>query len=123
MKKPSTFGPYSPIRRAGNLCFVAGQVGVDSSGEALDGFSDQFELVIQNLKSVLASEGLSLENVINVRVYLTDMSDFTKLNDSFKKHFDGIGPSRECVGVSSLPDVAKNGVKLRVEMSAVAFRD
>ncbi len=114
------FGPYSSIRKAEGLYFVAGQVGVDENGNAPESFEDQFELVIKNLDKVLESQNLSLSNIINLRVYLTDMADFIKLNQLFEKHFIGISPSRECVGVQALPPVAKNGTKLKVEISAVA---
>ena len=104
--QPKVFGPYSSIRKAEGLYFVAGQVGVDENGNAPESFEDQFELVIKNLDKVLESQNLSLSNIINLRV--------------FEKHFIGISPSRECVGVQALPPVAKNGTKLKVEISAVA---
>jgi 2-iminobutanoate/2-iminopropanoate deaminase len=116
------FGPYSPIKQAGNLFFVAGQVGVYKDTNAPEKFEDQFELVIENLKQVLELEGLSLGDVVNVRVYLTDIANFVELNHLFEIYFNGISPSRECVEVSALPPVAKNGVKLKVEMSAVAIK-
>jgi 2-iminobutanoate/2-iminopropanoate deaminase len=117
------FGPYSPVKSApsgSTIFFVAGQVGVDENGSAPESFEDQFELVIKNIGKVLSSQNLSLSNIINLRVYLTDMADFINLNQLFEKHFVGISPSRECVGVQALPPVAKNGVRLKVEISAVA---
>ena len=120
--QPKVFGPYSSIRKAEGLYFVAGQVGVDKGGKAPKSFEDQFRLVIENLSRVLESQNLSLSNIINLRVYLTDMADFTKLNQLFEKHFMGIAPSRECVAVQALPPVAKNNTKLRVEISAVATK-
>ncbi len=118
--QPKVFGPYSSIRKAEGLYFVAGQVGVDKGGNTPESFEDQFRLVVENLSRVLESQNLSLSNIINLRVYLTDMADFTKLNQLFKKYFMGIAPSRECVAVQALPPVAKNEAKLRVEISAVA---
>ena len=121
-KKNKVFGPYSPIRRAGDIFFIAGQVGVDENSNAPEEFENQFEFVIENLKQVLASESLSLGDVINVRVYLTDIANFVELNHLFERYFSGISPSRECVEVSALPPVAKNGVKLKGEMSAVSIK-
>lgn len=120
--QPKVFGPYSSIRKAEGLYFVAGQVGVDKNGNAPEGFEDQFELVIENLSKVLESQNLGLSNIINMRVYLTDMTDFPILNQLFEKYFTGIAPSRECVGVQALPPVTKNEVKLKIEISAVAAK-
>lgn len=125
-KSSKVFGPYSPIRGVytnSPIFFIAGQVGVDDIGNARENFEDQFRIMIDNLKVVLASEKLSLADVVNVRVYLTDMANFSKLNHLFEKYFSGISPSRECVEVSALPPVAKNKVKLKVEMSAVAVKN
>ena len=120
--QPKVFGPYSSIRKAEGLYFVAGQVGVDKSGNAPESFEDQFELVIENLSNVLESQNLGLSNIVNLRVYLADMTDFPILNQLFEKYFTGIAPSRECVGVQALPPVTKNEVKLKIEISAVAAK-
>ena len=120
--QPKVFGPYSSIRKAEGLYFVAGQVGVDKIGNAPESFEDQFELVIENLSSILESQNLGLSNIVNLRVYLTDMTDFPILNQLFEKYFTGIAPSRECVGVQSLPPITKNEVKLKIEISAVAAK-
>lgn len=117
-----TFGPYEPIRQAGDLYFVAGQVGVDpKTKQAPASFSEQMQLVIENMKSVLQTQNLSLKNVINVRVYLTDMNNFNEMNEIFADYFNGIGPSRECVGVAELPAVGGDEA-LQIEISAVAYR-
>lgn len=119
-KNLKVFGPYSPIRKAGELYFIAGQVGIDSLGNASDNFTEQFEITIQNLNKVLASEKLELKNIINIRVYLIDIDNFGELNRLFAKYFTGIGPSRECVAVKSLPKISKNRVDIQVEISAIA---
>ena len=114
-----TFGPYSKASKAGNMLFVAGQVGVDTATKrAPVNFSEQMQLAVSNLKQVLSDENLGLNNVKNVRIYLTDMKHYEAMNEIFAEHFTGIAPSRECVAVKSLPPVADQ--ILLVELSAVA---
>ncbi len=115
------FGPYTPIRKAGEFYFISGQIGVDKLGNTPDNFSEQFEITIRNLIGVLASERLELSNLVNVRIYLVEIDNFDELNRLFAKYFTGIGPSRECVAVKSLPKVSNNQVDLQVEISAVAY--
>ena len=115
-----TFGPYASAKAAGDLVFIAGQVGVDPATKVASSvFSDQFKQVLANLTTVLEESDLSPQNIVNVRVYLTDMSTFSEMNELYAAYFDGIAPSRECVGVASLPAVAGE-TKLLVELSAVA---
>jgi len=117
------FGPYEPIRQAGDLYFIAGQVPVDPTTEqASADFTDQMNQVVKNLGSVLKSKRLTLQHIVNVRVYLTDMTKFEQMNEIFAEHFSGIGPSRECVGVTDLPHIGGNEL-LQIEMSAVAQKE
>ena len=117
-----TYGPYASAREAAGLVFVAGQVGVNpQTKEASADFEDQLVQALENLSSVLGENSLSLHDVVNVRVYLTDINLFETMNKVYERYFEGIAPSRECVGVASLPKVAKNA-PLLVEVSAVASR-
>ena len=117
-----TFGPYASAKAAGDLVFIAGQVGVDPATKtASEDFSAQFGQVLDNLTAVLTENELEPKHIVNVRVYLTDMSKFAEMNELYAAYFDGIAPSRECVGVASLPAVAGD-TPLHVELSAVALR-
>ncbi len=116
----TTYGPYSSAKEANGLLFIAGQVGIDPQTKtASNDFNQQLTQVLDNLTNVLISNKLSLRDVINVRIYLTDISKFNQMNKAYEQYFDGIAPSRECVGVADLPPVAGD-VKLQVEISAVA---
>lgn len=116
----TTYGPYSSAKEAHGLLFIAGQVGIDPETKiASNDFNRQLTQVLENLKNVLILNGLSLSDVINVRVYLTDISKFNQMNKVYETYFEGTAPSRECVGVAGLPPVAGD-VKLQVEISAVA---
>jgi 2-iminobutanoate/2-iminopropanoate deaminase len=99
---PSTFGPYSPIRQAGELYFVSGQIGVDPA-----------------IKSAAANAGLGLGDVVKTTVFLTDMGDFAAMNEVYLKHFTSTPrPARSCVAVAELPRVAD--VPLKIEIEAIA---
>lgn len=118
-----TFGAYEPIRQAGSTYYIAGQVGVDSeSKQAPSSFLDQMNLALKNMNSVLNQSDLTLKDVVNVRIYLTDMNKFSEMNTLFATYFSGIGPSRECVGVAGLPDVGGDE-SIQIEISAVAYKD
>lgn len=117
-----TFGAYEPIRQAGDTFYVAGQVGVDSATrQTLSSFTGQMHQAMKNLVSVLKAKDLTLKDVVSVRVYLTDMDTFNEMNDIFASHFTGIGPSRECIGVASLPPVGGDEA-LQIEISAIAYK-
>lgn len=117
-----TFGPYEPIRQAGDLYFIAGQVPVNpNTKQAPAEFEQQMRQVMENMIAVLETQQLTLKDIINVRVYLTDMTRFAEMNELFVEYFSGIGPSRECVGVASLPAVGGDE-PLQLETSAVAHK-
>ena len=100
MSKP--VGPYTPVVRAGDLLFVSGQIGL-KDGVLVDGFEAQVHQAIDNLRTVLATEGAKLTNVVKTNLYLTDMSNYTAMNDAYLAEFDGHLPARAAVGVSELP--------------------
>lgn len=118
----TTYGPYSSAKEANGLLFIAGQVGIDPKTKiASEDFNKQAVQVLENLSAVLAENNLSLKDVVNVRIYLTNILNFEAMNTVYKKYFDGIAPSRECVGVADLPHVAGD-VPLLIEISAIAGR-
>lgn len=114
-----TYGPYSTIRQAGNLFFVSGQVGIDPvSKTASKDFTDQMTQVLKNIDAILKQNKLDKRSVVNVRVYLTNMSDFEKMNELYQDFFGECTPTRECIGVKDLPPVASD-VPLLVEISVI----
>ena len=70
----SSFGPYSPIYKTGNIFFVSGQVGVNpENGRSAPNLKEQTKQALENMKSLLKSERLSMSNIAKTTVYLTDM--------------------------------------------------
>lgn len=117
-KAPKAVGPYSQAVKAGNLLFLSGQIPIDPATNELNLFdgdvAKQTDLVLKNLKAVLAAEGLGLNNVVKTGVFLKDMSDFQKMNGVYSAHFGGHKPARACVAAASLP----KGVSVEIEAVA-----
>lgn len=113
-----TFGPYSPIRKVGTMYFTAGHVGADKSGTAQPDAARQTAQALENLAATLATIGLTLNDVVKVTLFLTDMADFGAVNEVYLAHFAEPRPARSTVAVRDLPHVAE--VPLRVEIEAVA---
>lgn len=121
-EKP-TFGPYSPIRQAGDFYFISGQVGVDPATKSTaEDVAEQTRQALTNLKAVLTSAGLSLQDVVKTTLFVTDMSDFGRVNDVYVEFFNEPRPARSTVGVKELPDIADKPIKFEIEAIAMARR-
>ena len=106
---PSAIGPYSQGIRTGSFIFLSGQIPlVRDTGKFAEGMiHEQTEQVIVNIKALLASQGLGLEDVVKSTVYLADMNEFGAMNEVYAKHFTGTPPARSTVQVARLPRDAK----------------
>lgn len=117
-KAPKAVGPYSQAVRAGNMLFCSGQIPIDPSTNELKLFdgdaAKQAELVLNNLKAVLASEGLTMNNVVKTGVFLKSMGDFASVNEVYAAYFGDHKPARACVEVARLPK------DVLVEIEAIA---
>lgn len=124
-KAPSPLGAYSHAVKAGNFLFVSGQgarnadtgkeegVRLDASGNVLSyDIEVQTEWVIKNLKVVLEEAGLSLEDIVDMSVFLADMDDFAKYNGVYAKHFSFPNPpARTTIQAARLP--GKNFIEIK----------
>ena len=112
--EPESFGPstlpFSQGVRAGNLLFVAGQVG---SG---DGVAEQTRAALDRVRTVLAEVGGDLTNVVSATVFLADLDDFAAYNEVWEAEFGEHRPARTTVQVSALPMPG-----LRVEIDCIAY--
>jgi 2-iminobutanoate/2-iminopropanoate deaminase len=116
-----TFGPYTPVRQAGNLYFVSGQVGVDPATKtASSDVAEQTHQVLTNLKNVLASVDLSLDQVVKTTIYITNMADFAVINEVYVGYFAEPRPARATVAVKELPRVAGD-TPIKIEIEAIAM--
>jgi 2-iminobutanoate/2-iminopropanoate deaminase len=111
---PEAIGPYSQGILAGNTLYAAGQIGLDpESGEmAGDDLASQTIQTLENLKAVVEAAGMSMEQVVEVQVFLADINDFTQFNELYSEYFSENPPARAVIEASALPRNALVEVKL-----------
>jgi reactive intermediate/imine deaminase len=102
---PAAIGTYSQAIKAGNTCYLSGQIALDpATGQMVGGgFEGEVEQVFVNLKALAAACGGSMADAVKVTVYLTDLTNFAKVNEAMARHFTEPYPARAAVGVASLP--------------------
>ena len=116
-KAPAAIGPYSQAIKIDNFLYTSGQISLDAETmEMVTGTIEiETEKVLQNLEAILMKDGLNLTHVIKTTVYLSDLGDFSKMNQVYEKFFADNRPARACVQVAALPKGAK------VEIDAIAY--
>ncbi len=118
-KAPKAIGPYSQAIAAtgGKTVFLSGQIPLDpATGEMVAGdVSAQTERVMKNLEAVLAAAGCTFTNVVRCGIFLTDLADFSKVNEVYGRYFPSNSPARATVQVSALP----RGAKVEIDCIAV----
>lgn len=109
-------GPYSHAIESGDLIYLSGQTPIDSNtGKIVKGdIGSQTEQCFKNLFNVLASAGLTSDDVIKVNVFLTDMNNFSAMNSVYSNQFSMPYPARTTIGVKELP----LGAQVEIEMIA-----
>ena len=94
--------PYRPSVAAGDWVVVSGQVGL-RDGVLVDGFGEQVDQVLANLRDRLAEHGLDLSDVIKTTCMLVDLEQFAAFNERYAAAFDEPRPARSAFGVAALP--------------------
>ncbi len=114
---PAAIGPYSQAVETDGMVFLSGQIPVNpATGNVVDGgVKEQTAQVFENIKSVLAEAGLTVENIVKTTVFLKDMSLFAEMNEVYAGYFDKDFPARSAVAVKSLP----KDVMVEIECIAV----
>ena len=102
---PAAIGPYSQAVRAGNTVYLSGQIPLDpASGALVEGdIAIQARRAFDNLKAVCAAAGGSLDDVVRVGLYLTDLGQFAAVNAVMAEYFASPYPARSTVEVPALP--------------------
>jgi 2-iminobutanoate/2-iminopropanoate deaminase len=116
-KAPKAIGPYSQAIQAGNFLFLSGQLPLDpASGELVKGdIRGQARRVLENLKAVLESQKLGMEDVVKVTIFLKDMENFSQVNEVYGTYFPSSPPARSTV------EVARLARDVDIEIEAVAL--
>ena len=102
---PAAVGPYSQAVRQGNLVFLSGQVALDpASGTLVEGGIDaQTRQVFRNLSAVCEAAGGTLDGILKLNIYLTDLGNFATVNEIMAATFSAPYPARATIGVAALP--------------------
>ncbi|MGZ5031997.1 MAG: RidA family protein [Usitatibacter sp.] len=112
---PAAIGTYSQAVRAGDTVYLSGQIPLDpKTMKLVEGdFEAQVRRVFDNLRAVCRGAGGDFDRVVRVTVFLTDLSNFSKVNEVMAAYFNAPYPARAAVGVASLPrgaDVEIDGI-------------
>jgi reactive intermediate/imine deaminase len=101
---PAAIGTYSQAIRVDNTVYLSGQIGLDPNTMMMvEGIEAQVHRVFQNLRAVADAAGSSLNDVVKLNIYLTDLAHFGKVNEIMSTYFHQPYPARAAVGVASLP--------------------
>ena len=112
---PQAIGTYSQAVRVGDTVYLSGQIGLDPATMALvDGpIENRIHRVFQNLRAVCEAAGGTLDDIVKLNIYLTDLSHFATVNEIMAQYFSQPYPARAAVGVAELPkgtDIEADGV-------------
>lgn len=112
---PRPIGPYSQGIEFGNLIFLSGQIGIDPvTGNLKEGIEEQTRQALENIKNILNSIGLSMENILKTTIFLKNNEDFQKVNEIYADYFKHPFPARSTIFVKDLP----KGALVEIEVIA-----
>ncbi|MFB6352959.1 MAG: RidA family protein [Halobacteriales archaeon] len=115
---PAAVGAYSQATTDGDLVFTAGQIALTADGEFLgdEPVGVQTRQALENVKAILEEEGLTLQDVLKVTIFLADIDDYDAMNEAYAEYFQDNPPARSALAVADLPKGAA------VEIEAVAAK-
>ncbi|HBF19205.1 MAG TPA: reactive intermediate/imine deaminase [Cryomorphaceae bacterium] len=117
-KAPAPIGPYNQAVLVDNTLYVSGQIAIDPLTGQLhtSDIKDETEWVMRNLQAVLEAGSMDFSNVVKCSIFISDMQQFSQINEVYGRYFGEDAPARETVQVAVLP---KN---VNVEISAIAVK-
>jgi 2-iminobutanoate/2-iminopropanoate deaminase len=115
---PKAIGPYSQAIKIGNTVWLAGQIALEPTTGGMVTGSIQIETtqVMSNIQAVLTAAGMSLKDVVQVQVFLSDLNDYQAFNELYAEYFPENPPARAVVQAARLPRDAK------VEIMMIAYK-
>ena len=115
---PAAIGPYSQAIEIDSLIFTSGQIPLDpTTGTMPETIEECTRQSLENIRNILASEGLTMDHVLTTTVLLQDISDFGAMNQVYATFFEGVCPARAAFQVAALPKGAL------VEIEAIASKE
>ena len=114
---PAAIGAYSQAIKKGDMIFTSGQLPIDPKNSEMveEDIEKQTVQVMENLKYVLEEAGSNFDQIIKTTIYLSDLNNFSKVNEIYKDYFSDVSPARSCVEVAKLP---KDSL---IEIEVIAF--
>ena len=107
--------PFSEAVRVGNMLYLAGQIGIDDTGNVVSGgIAAETRQAMENIRNTLERHGSSLDHVIKVTVMLADMAEWAEMNKVYVSYFDKHLPARSSFGTTGL------ALGARVEIECIA---
>lgn len=115
---PAAIGPYSAAIAAGDTLYVSGMLPLTPKGEMVNtSIADATRQSMNNIKALLAANGMTMDNVVSTTLYVKDLSKFGEINKAYGEYFkDGKAPARVTIGVAALPKNAE------IEIAAIAVK-
>jgi 2-iminobutanoate/2-iminopropanoate deaminase len=118
-KAPKAIGPYSQAVEANNTLYISGQIPINpATGKLIEGdIKEQTELVMQNIGAILEEAGFSYIDVVKSTCLLSDIKNFSAMNEVYAKYYPTDPPARAAYEVVNLP----LGALIEIETIAVKF--
>jgi 2-iminobutanoate/2-iminopropanoate deaminase len=114
-KAPAAVGTYSQGVFFNGVYYFSGQIGLDAkTGELPQGFDAQLANVLKNIDGLLESQQLTRDNILKTTIFMTDLTQFGKVNEAYTEFFKSPYPARSTVQVSALP----KGAVVEIEVIA-----
>ena len=112
---PAAVGTYSQGVEHNGVYYFSGQIGINPEDALLvDGFQNQIDQIMKNIDGLLESCSITREHIIKTSIFVTDLANFTMVNDAYVKYFSEPYPARSCVEVPNLP----KGAVVEIEVIA-----
>ena len=102
-RAPAAIGPYSQAIKVGNTVYLSGQIPLDpATMEVVEGMEKQICQVFDNLSAVAEAAGGSLQDIVKLNIFLTDLGHFALVNEVMTRYFQQPYPARAAIGVAAL---------------------
>jgi len=103
-RAPKAIGTYSQAIKKNNIIFLSGQIPLNpDTMELVDGIEAQIHQVFKNILAVIEAANASIDDLVKLNIYLTDLSHFALVNEIMAEFFSEPYPARAAIGVASLP--------------------